>query len=108
MKVAFDSFPMPSLEHAFSYFTAQYVSLLDLNLAYYQIPLSKTSRKVTAFCTPFGLYEFTKLPMGISIGCQALPRLVDSLLGDIKYEYVYNFMDDFVVYSRNSQTMWLI
>jgi hypothetical protein len=100
-KVAFDSFPMPSLEHAFSYFTgAQYFSLLDLNSAYYQIPLSRTSRKVTAFCTPFGLYEFTKLPMGISIGYQALSRLVDSLLGDIKYEYVYNFMDDLVLYSR--------
>jgi hypothetical protein len=59
------------------------------------------SRRVTAFCTPFGLYEFTKLPMGISIGCQVLCRVVDSLFGDVKYRYVFNFMDDLVVYSES-------
>jgi hypothetical protein len=56
-KVVFDAFPMPSLEYAF---------------AYYQIPLSAKIRKATAFCTPFGLFEFTKLPMGISVGCHVL------------------------------------
>jgi hypothetical protein len=69
-KVVFDSFPMPSIEHSFSFFKgAQYFSVMDLNSAYYQIPLSMKSRRVTAFCTPFGLYEFTKLPTGIRIGC---------------------------------------
>jgi hypothetical protein len=101
-KVVFDSFPMPSIEHSFSCFKgAQYFSVLDLNSAYYQIPLSMKSRKLTAFCTPFGLYEFTKLPMGISIGCQVLCRVVDSLFGDVKYHYVFNFMDDLVVYSES-------
>jgi hypothetical protein len=32
--------------------------------------------------------------MGISIGCQVLCRVVDSLFGDVKYSYVFNFMDD--------------
>jgi hypothetical protein len=43
------------------------------------------SRRLTAFCTPFGQYEFTKLPMGISIGYQLLCRVVDSLFGDVKF-----------------------
>jgi hypothetical protein len=99
-KVVFDAFPMPSVEHAFSNFQgAKVFSVLDLNSAYYQIPLSSKNRKATAFCTPFGLYEFTKLPMGISVGCQVLSRVVDSLFGDLKHKYVYNFMDDLVVYS---------
>jgi hypothetical protein len=76
---------------------------LDLNSAYYQIPLSAKSRKVTAFCTPFGLFEFTKLPIGISIGCQVLLRVVDSLFGDLKHDYVYNFMDDLLAYSRSME-----
>ena len=68
-KVVFDSYPMPTVEQAFEQFGGAVVfSVLDLNSAYYQIPLSIGSRRVTAFCTPFGLYEFNKLPMGISVG----------------------------------------
>jgi hypothetical protein len=99
-KVVFDAFSMPSVEHAFANFQgAKVFFILDLNSAYYQISLSANSRKVTAFCTPFGLFEFTKLPMGISVGCQVLSRVVDSLFGDLKHKYVYNFMDDLLVHS---------
>ena len=56
---------------------------------------------MTAFCTPFGLFEFNKLPMGISIGCQGLSRVVDELFADLKGRYVFNFLDDLVVYSSS-------
>jgi hypothetical protein len=103
-KVVFDAFPMPSLEHGFANFQgAKVFSILDLNSAYYQIPLLAKSRKATAFCTPFGLSEFTKLPMGISVGCQVLSRVIDSLFRDLKHKYVYNFMDDLLVYSRSME-----
>jgi hypothetical protein len=93
---------MPNVECTFANFNkAKIFSVLDLNSAYYQIPLSTKSRKATAFCTPFGLFEFTKLPMGISVGCQVLSRVVDSLFGDLKHKFVYNFMDDLVVYSSS-------
>jgi hypothetical protein len=36
--------------------------------------------------------------MGITVGCQVLSRVVDSLFGDLKHKFVCNFMDDFVVY----------
>jgi hypothetical protein len=103
-KVVFVAFPTPSVEHAFANFQrAKVFSILDLNSAYHQIPLSAKSHKVTAFCTPFGLPEFTKLPMGISIGCQVLSRVVDSLFGDLKLSYVHKFMDDLLVYSRSME-----
>jgi transposase InsO family protein len=103
-KIVFDAFPMPNVEGAFANFSkAKIFSVLDLNSAYYQIPLSAKSRKITAFCTPFGLFEFTKLPMGISVGCQVLSRVVDSLFGDLKHKFVYNFMDDLVVYSTSME-----
>jgi hypothetical protein len=73
-------------------------SVLDLNSAYYQIPLSEKSRRITAFFVPFGLFEFNKLPMGISVGCQGLTRVVDELFADLKGRFVFNFVDDLVVY----------
>jgi hypothetical protein len=84
-KVVFDAFPMPTIKHAFANFhNAEVFSVLDLNSAYYQIPQSAKSRGATAFCTPFGLFEFTKLSMGISVACQMLSRVVDTLFGDLR------------------------
>ena len=51
--IVFDSYPMPTVEQAFKQFGGAVVlSVSDLNSAYYQIPLSQRSRRVTAFCTP--------------------------------------------------------
>jgi hypothetical protein len=103
-KVVFDVFPMPSVEHAFANFQGAKVPwIFDLNSAYYQLPLSAKSRKVTAFCNQFCLFEFPKLPMGISVRCQVLSPVVDSLFGDLKHSYVYNFVDDMLVYSRSME-----
>lgn len=73
-------------------------SVMDLNSAYYQIPLTRKSHRITAFCTPFGLHEFNKLLTGISRGCQGLSCVMDNLFADLKGEYVFNYLDDLVVY----------
>jgi hypothetical protein len=103
-RVLFDSYPMPTIEQALDQFAgASVFSVLDLNSAYYQIPLSERSRRITAFCTPFGLFEFNKLPMGISVGSQGLSRVIDDLFADLKGEYLFNFVDDLVVYSPSAE-----
>jgi len=101
-KILFDSYPLPTIEQALEQFHGAVVfSVLDLNSAYFQTPLSPRSRRITAFCTPFGLYEFNKLPMGISIGSQGLSRVVDELFADQKNHFVFNYLDDLIVYSRS-------
>jgi len=50
---------------------------------------------------PFGLFEFNKLHMGISIGSQGLSRVVDELFVDLKNEFVFNYLDDLILYSRS-------
>ena len=41
--------------------------------------------------------------MGISIGCQGLSWVIDRLFADLKGEYVFNFLDDLVVYSSSRE-----
>jgi hypothetical protein len=43
---------------------------------------------VTDFWAPFGLFEFNMLPMGISVGCQGLSRVIDEIFADRKGEYL--------------------
>ena len=70
----------------------------DLNSAYHQIPLKEPSRHLTAFATEWNLYEFCRVPFGIATGAQVLTRLLDKVFSDIKFKYVYNYLDDLVVY----------
>jgi hypothetical protein len=93
---------MPSVEQAFEQFSGAVIfSIFDLISAYFQIPLTPSSRRVTAFCTPFGLFEFNRLPMGISVGSRSLIRAVDDLFADVKGAFVFNYLVDHVVYSRS-------
>jgi len=101
-KIVFDSYPMSTIDQAFEQLGGAAVfSVFDLKSAYYQIPLSASRRRVTSFCTPFGLYEFNSLPMGISVGSQGLSRVIDELFADLKGKCVFNFLDDLVVYSSS-------
>jgi hypothetical protein len=101
-KIVFDSYPMPNIDQAFEQLGGAVIfSVFDLNSTYYQISLSVRSRRITAFCTPFGLFEFNKLPMGISVGSQGLSRVIDELFADLKGNGVFNFLDDLVVYSAS-------
>ena len=48
-KITFDSYPLPSVEQDFEQFaSARVLSVLDLNSAYFEIPLTPRSRRITA------------------------------------------------------------
>ena len=101
-KIHIESIPLPDIHYSFHWFAiATIFTLLDLNSAYHQIPLSESSRHLTAFSTDWNLYEYYRVPFGIATGAQALTRLLDQVFGDIKFKYVYIFLDDVVIYSRN-------
>ncbi len=43
----------------------KWLTVLDLASAYWQILLTKRSRKYTAFFTAYGLYQFKVMPFGL-------------------------------------------
>ena len=50
--ISIESVPLPDVHSAFhSFAKAKYFTTLELNEAYYQIPLAKASKPLTAFCT---------------------------------------------------------
>lgn len=100
-KVILESVPLPDLHNSFTWFAgAKWFTVLDLNQAYYQIPLSEECKHVTAFCTDWNLFEFNRVPFGLATGAAVLSRLLDYVLGDLKLHCVFNYLDDLVVYSK--------
>lgn len=100
-KIILESVPLPDLQTSFTWFAgAQWFSILDLNQAYYQVPLAEECKHVTAFCTDWNLFEFNRVPFGLATGAAVLSRLIDNVLGELKLSCVFNYLDDLVVYSK--------
>ena len=59
------TWPMPKVEDIFSKLNgATYFTTLDLRAGYHHIPLDKPSIPKTAFNSPFGKFEYVKVPFG--------------------------------------------
>ena len=53
--------------------------------------------KKTAIITPFGLFEFLRMPFGLKNSAQAFQRLMNGVLGGLDRVFVY--LDDILVAS---------
>ena len=72
-------------------------SRLDLTKGFFQVPLTEESKKVTAFSTPVGLYQYTTLPFGMTNSPAAFNKVMREVMRDI--EGVELFVDDILIHS---------
>lgn len=62
--------------------------------------MKKSARDKTAFVTPYGLYQFTRMPFGLSGAPGTFQQLIDKVLkGHESYSAAY--LDDVIIYSGN-------
>ena len=74
-------------------------SKLDLVKAYFQVPMAANDIKKTALCTPFGTFEFLRMPFGLRNATQSFQRLIDNVLGDLNFVFAY--LDDILIASKS-------
>ena len=61
---------------------ATYFMTLDLRAGYHHIPLDKSSIPKTAFNSPFGKYEYMKVPFGLAQAPAYFQELMIGILKD--------------------------
>lgn len=97
-----ENYPIPTFE---SFMTrlkdAQYFSRLDLKDAYYQLELDETSRKITTFITPKGLFRYKRLMFGVNSAPELFQRHLEQLL--ITCPNAMNYIDDVVIFGASEQ-----
>jgi len=96
-----DSFPLPLIDDLIDRIgQAQFLSKFDLSKGFYQLKLSVESRKYSAFCTPFGLFEFQRLPFGLKTSPAQFQYLIQKVLEGMS-DFCGAFIDDIVVFSNS-------
>lgn len=97
----FDSYPTPRIDDLVERLgKAKYLTTIDLCKGYWQVPLTKRSRELTAFRTPLGLFQFTVMPFGLHGAPATFQRLMDQVLCDTS-DFSAAYLDDIIVYSDN-------
>ncbi|XP_062844567.1 retrovirus-related Pol polyprotein from transposon 412 [Trichomycterus rosablanca] len=95
-----DAFPLPRIEETLDMLGgARWFSTMDLASGYNQVPVSEGDRAKTAFCTPFGLFEWNRMPFGLCNAPGTFQRLMQRMFGDQQCQSVLLYLDDIVIFS---------
>lgn len=96
-----DKYPLPRIDDAFlSLGGNKYFSIIDLLSGFWQLEIEEADQYKTAFITADGLYEYRKMPFGMTNAPSCFQRTMDTVLGGIKYVNCLVYIDDIVIFSK--------
>jgi transposase InsO family protein len=95
-----DKYPLPNMLDLSSRLgKAKVFSKLDLRKGYWQIPVHEKDIHKTAVVTPFGLFEFLRMPFGLKNAGATFQRLMDRVTQGLDFQDCY--LDDMLVFSED-------
>jgi len=99
-----NSHPLPRIDDLLDTLQgAKYFSSMDLLQGFYQLPIKESDKEKTAFKTPFGLYHFKVVSMGLSNAPSVFQRVMNHIFKDFIGKFVAIYLDDILIYSKTQE-----
>lgn len=99
-----DKFPVPNIDSILDKLgRAQFFSTIDLAKGFHQITVKPDDQFKTAFSTPYGHYEFIRMPFGLKNAPATFQRLINHVLREFINKICVVYLDDILIFSTSFQ-----
>ncbi|XP_014366187.2 uncharacterized protein LOC106717015 [Papilio machaon] len=99
-----DAYPLPNIESIVSEVAKHnFFSQIDLKSAYHQIPILPSEKKYTAFEACGNLYQFTRIPFGVTNGVAAFQRTLQYVISKEKLTGTFAYLDDVTICGKTKE-----
>ena len=96
-----DTYPLPRVDDALDALQGNcYFTTIDCLAGFWGVPMEPASRALTAFSTPDGKYEFLRMPFGLINAPATFARMMDTVLGGLKWHSCLVYLDDVIIFGR--------
>ena len=102
-----DAFPLPRIDEALqAVHSSNWFTSFDLAQGYLQLAMEESDIKKTAFrASSTGLYEFTRMPFGLSNAGSSFCHLMEQCLGDQQFVTLLLYLDDICIFAPTIDEM---
>ena len=100
-KTIADKHPLPRVQESLDSLNgSEWFTVVDLTRAYYQGYISPESRHKTAFVTPWGFYQWVRIPFGLMNAPSNFQRYMENVIGDLRGKCALPYLDDIIIHSK--------
>ena len=98
-------YPLPLIASVFDQLQqAKVFTKLDLRNAYHLVHIREGDEWKTSFNTPSGHYECCVMPFGLTNAPAVFQAMINDVLRDFLYQFVYVYLHDILIYSPDLAT----
>ena len=101
-----DAYPLPKIESMVNTLASYtYYSAFDLKSAYYQVPISEEDKPFTAVEANGRLYQFKRVPFGVTNGVAVFQRIIDDIIEQEGLKDTFPYLDNITVCGKTKEEL---